>query len=143
MSTPTPLTMQVEALERSLLEARGRIEALRGRVAVAEQRSAAALDLIGEGEQGVPLSTSPLLAALAGVVAANAAAFGAFVTWISAMKEWGVGTGAALLLSALTLRASGRPGAGGLARLGLRRLTVAFDVVSALVLVACAFGWRR
>jgi hypothetical protein len=74
------------------------------------------------------------------LVAANAAAFGVYVVVLTAMREpiWLTGTLGALVTAIAMFPLSRRPGAGGLARVGLRRLSAFFVAATFVGLIVAA-----
>jgi hypothetical protein len=133
------LTSAIAAKERELQQARLRLEALGPRLADSERRCTELRQVLGEGDDGFPLPMLPLVAALVGAVAANGAVFFAFVEILTKFHElvWNASLALALLLGFGSIPLAKRPGAGGPARLGLRRLTIV-GVGVAMVGVAAA-----
>jgi len=134
------LAAEVAALERELAERRAVIAAMRAKVDVARERQATMEDLWGAHDAGVTLPIGPLLAALVGIVCANAAAFCGYVVFLSRWSSgfFSLGCLAAAVVSELMLAFSARFGAGGRARVGIRRMTMALLAATALELLAAS-----
>ena len=125
--TPLHARDSLEAKEVELEAAGARVARLRARLASATAQRAELGELLGEGEDGLPLAMAPLSAALVGAVAANAALFFAYVIILTRFHEaiWNALLALSMLLGLASLPISARQGAGGAARRGLRRFALA------------------
>jgi hypothetical protein len=128
------LAAALAARERELAAAQAEVDSLAARLVTLQRRCTATQEVLGADDDGAPLPLFPLAAALVGLVAADGAAFGVYVVVLTAMGEpiWLSGTLVALVTAIVMLPLSRRPGAGGLARVGLRRLS-AFLVAATFV----------
>jgi hypothetical protein len=120
------------------------IATLKSTLAEAETRRARLEELAGRDAEGKVLPLGPLVAALVGVVFANAALLAGFIVWLTRWDAmpWPVFYFLASFISVVTFprsRAS-RFGAGGLARRGLRRVAIAFLIVAALMALSGLVG---
>jgi hypothetical protein len=131
------LAAHVATLEREVTERRARVAELRAKIDATRERRATLEDLWGGA---VALPIGPVLAALMGIVCANAAAFLGYVVFLSRWSEqlWDAGCIGAALVSAITLPLSARFGAGGRGRVGMRRVTLALLAATAVELVAAS-----
>ena len=141
MSAVDP-AVAMNAKERELQDASARIVLLNARLAAAAARRKDVADLLGEGDDGLPLPMLPLTAALVGAIAANAAMFFGYVIVLTRFHEtiWNVLLTLAMVLGLASLPLSSRPGAGGRARLGLRAFA-AVGLALAMVEIVVAM-WR-
>ena len=132
MSAVDPVAMA--EMERERAETAARIVALQARLASASSHRRGLADLLGEGEDCLPLPMVPLNAALVGAVAANAAVFFGFIIYLTRFHEtiWNALLVLVVVLGAGSLPFSRQQGAGGRARVGLRRFAIA-GLVLALV----------
>lgn len=130
------LDARIARREREAAAVRRRIRELEAELAAAKLRQGALEDLWGFAASGEKLPLRPLVTAIVGAVAANASAFCGFVVLLTGWSqlEW---TGAFLLsalVAATTFLRSNGHGAGGRARVGLRRMTIG------LLVLGMAFG---
>lgn len=120
------------------------IAALKATLAETEGRRARLEELAGRDHEGKALPLGPLVAALVGVIFANGALFAAFIVWLTRWNElpWPVFYVLASFISIASFPRSraARSGAGGLARRGLRRVAIAFLIISALMSLAGLVG---
>jgi hypothetical protein len=132
------------AKELELHATAARIVALRTRLAEATNERKDLADLLGEGEDGLPLAMLPLTSALVGAVAANGAMFFGYVIILTRFHEavWNGLLALSMILGVASLPLSSRAGAGGRARLGLRRFTWV-GLVMAIACVVVALARRR
>jgi hypothetical protein len=140
MSTSDPAAAMA-AKEAELGATAARIGVLTERLANGASRRRELADMLGEGEDGRPLAMLPLTAALVGAVGANGAMFFGYVIYLTRFHVvgWNALLVVALLLAGGSLPLSSRAGAGGRARLGLRRFAVA-GLVVALIETAAALA---
>jgi hypothetical protein len=117
---------------------------LKATLVQAEARRARLAELAGRDAEGKTLPLGPLVAALVGVVLANACVFAGFIVWLTRWNEmaWPVFYFLASFISIATFPRSkaSRSGAGGLARRGLRRVAMVFLVIGALMALAGLVG---
>lgn len=131
------LTVAIAEKEREAEAARERLAVLDARLEASARRTEALREVLGEGATGQPLAELPLHAALIGAVAGNAAMFFSFVEYLTKFREvhWNFWMVVSLLLGAIAYVVARRPGAGGLARVGLRRFTLVCLVIACAGLV--------
>lgn len=125
------LAAHLEELERLREVRRREIDVASAALERARNALRASEDLWG-ARNGQPLPFVPLTAALISVICANAAAFSG---WIVILGRWGDLIWDVGLVGGATLSLMARPfskpfGAGGRARIGLRRVTIAFLLVA-------------
>lgn len=140
MTATTPVAEKLAKAEAERDERILRIASLEKQLAIAESDRRKLEDLWGASAAGMPLALPPLVAALVGVLLANLSLFASFILILARWREafWD-GLYLATTFGALaTLRRSSRDGAGGQARVGLRRATIAFLVVGVALAIAGA-----
>jgi len=117
-----------------------RIASLEEQLALAESDRRKLEDLWGASAAGMPLALPPLVAALVGVLLANLSLFASFILVLAHWREsfWDGLYLATTFGSLATLRQSSRDGAGGQARVGLRRATIALLVIGVVFAIAGA-----
>ena len=137
------LEVRAEQLEREHAHVRKATDYLRGQLADTQKQSADLRDLLGASEDGAPLGSGPLFFALVGVVGACLADFAGYVVFLIAQKDalskehtWLLAAVLGLTMSLATLPLSKRAGAGGKARVLLRRTTIALCLFGTLELIA-------
>ena len=130
------------AKELELEAVTARIASHRARLADVASRRKDLSELLGEGEDGVPLALPPLTAALIGAVGANGAMFFGYVIYLTRFHEtaWNGLLFLSFVLGVGSLPFSARTGAGGRARLGLRRFAIAGIVIA---FVECVLALTR
>jgi hypothetical protein len=128
---------RVDELERQIEAAAAAVEAERRALAELEREVAVAGEILGDDERAIELGLRPLIAALVASLAALTATMLGYVQLVAIVKGdwtayWLVGTAlvVALAIAGGASLLARRPGAGGSARVLLRRATV----------VAIAFG---
>jgi hypothetical protein len=122
------------AKELELEATTARIATERARLADLASRRKDLAELLGEGEDGAPLALPPLTAALIGAIGANGAMFFGYVIYLTRFHEtaWNGLLFLSFVLGFGSLPFSARAGAGGRARLGLRRFAIAGIVVASV-----------
>lgn len=135
---------QVAEKERELAQLTARIDAMDEQIVLGGKLRAELRDALGCDDAGVPLPMAPLVAALLGAIAANAAMFFSLVVWLTRFHEtiWNSLLVVSLLIGVASIPPSKRAGAGGLARLGLRRFAIVAVVIALLGVVAAVVSPR-
>lgn len=142
MSTSHPSLAMAEK-EHELQATAVRVALLRARLASATSQRTDLADLLGEGDDGLPLAMVPLTAALVGAIAANGALFFSYVIYLTRFHEtvWNALVVLSMVLGVGSLPFSSRAGAGGRARRALRRFAFV-GLLIALVGLLVAFARR-
>jgi hypothetical protein len=113
--------------ERELAIQQRQLDVLESNIEGAKRNRQALEDLWGAAD-GKPLPGRPLYAAITAVIASNLALFFGYVVYLTRGGEipWDFMCAIAVIVTIVALPSTGLPGAGGRARVGLRRVAFVF-----------------
>jgi hypothetical protein len=123
----TTLKDKLAEREHELATQQRQLDLLTSNIEGAKRNRQALEDLWGAAD-GKPLPGRPLYAAITAVIASNLALFFGYVVYLSRGGEvpWDVLCVIAVIVTIVALPSTGLPGAGGRARVGLRRVAFVF-----------------